>query len=575
MTGFASRSKTLPWLVLLIAVMVAAGSTPAAAAANSANRQHRVQHQTSRNTPDAVSANPKVSRPPTKHCTVSLADHFKSNRSDGTAQQYSGKIAPPKGCPGPWNKIVLNSHTQVSGRQYDRSGQLSIGGVTVWFGTTQEPAGKKPVHFGFSKDITRFAALFTGSQPYSGGYINYTSDVYTGVYDQTVKITFYEADSTHPAADTTDKVLPVPIDDLNPDHPSDVAKLQGLPRNITRAELEVTLKGNGCDEQWFTAVPDSVAKNFPGAQLCRHGAYREAMISVDGQRAGAVGTFPHIYSGGVVPTLWRPVLAINTLNLRPEHLDVTPFAGRLVDGKPHRIGIQLTPIGDTWNVIATLFLRTDHHGSRTSGELTTAHVAKNSQGRTRIIKKNSDSATYDQTARRHDSTAGYLKTSRGRVTTTVHNRRSWHQRGTVAGAGSQQLITQTDDINQRSISKLDGHRIAHHTLSEQYPIKVKSSAADYVNDQNFKLTGQVRMGQQVTRADHTQPSETPSRPSSRHWNWIVDSTGVLARKDGTTSKSDGRAISRYIGTDDRGRPYRHRITANHGKVTSDHENGKR
>ncbi|RNI25344.1 peptide-N4-asparagine amidase [Flexivirga caeni] len=517
---------------------------------------------------DTVSAQPPVSLPDTPHCTVTLADHFMSNAADMSPQTYSGTIAVPVRCKGSWSKVVLSSTTSVSGRQYDRTGELEIGGVPVWFGTTQEPNGDKPTTFSFRKDITEFSSLFRTPQKFSGGITNYMSSVYTGNYDQTVRVTFYMANRRYPAPDVADKVIGVPIADLSPGAPTASATLNGLPRNIIRARLETTLKGNGCDEQWFTAVPDQVAADFPGDGLCASGAYREAMVSVDGTRAGAVGTFPHIYSGGIVPTLWRPVVAIDTLDMRTESLDLTPFAGRLVDGMPHTITFGMNPIGDTWNVRAALFLWTDHHRARISGALTSDTVAAAPVTATTAGKPVNGTVKYGETARRADQLVGYVNTSAGRIVTTVNTSRNWSNSGSVGDAGQVQDITQRDTIVSRSVSRI-GHRVVRRSaLVESYPISVNYSAAQYVNDQNFSLKGTVDMTQRVSSM-----TSDGREQQWRGWDWNVMSYGILARVNGATSEADGHSTTSYAGTDDLGRFYWHRITTDHGQVVSNRQGG--
>lgn len=510
---------------------------------------------------DPVTAQPAVSTPDTRHCTVTLADQFPSNAADGSPQNYSGTLTAPQECQGPWTKVVLSSTTTVSGRQYDRSGTLAIGGVTVWFGTTQEPAGATPTTFGFTKDITDFSSLLKQPQSFTGGYGNYTSSVYTGVYRQTVKITYYMADRTHPAPTVPDTVVAVPVNDLHPGASATAATLSDLPRNITGARLQLTLKGNGCDEQWFTAVPDEVAAKFPGDGLCAASAYREAAVSVDGQRAGAVGTFPHIYSGGIVPTLWRPVLAQNTLDLRPETLDLTPFAGALVDGRPHTVGFSITPLNDNWNVAAVLFLFTDHHRAQTSGKLTRDDVAEAPATAINSSAVTDGAVDYRETAKRSDVISGYVDSSSGRITTTVTTSRTFANAGTVSDDGLIQTVRQSDVLSSRSVSTKHGRPVATSLVAESYPITVNFSAADYKDDQNFSLKGSVDLTQNVS-------SVTTGRgwPAVRGWTWNVDTTGVLSRAAGVTSESDGSSTTSYRGTDDRGRFGTCRIATDHGRV---------
>jgi Peptide N-acetyl-beta-D-glucosaminyl asparaginase amidase A len=556
MTSRRSLLVRLLGVLAAVSMAVLGLALPAAAATSGYIESHAA---------DPVSAAPGVTRPDTPHCTVTLAQDFPSNAADGSPQSFSGTLVPPAACPGPWSKVVLDYTTTVSGRQYDRSGSLQVGGATIWFGTTQEPDGAAPTTFSFSKDLTRFSALFRSPQPYSGGYGNYTSSVYTGVYRQTATLTFYEPDAAYPPPPVPDVVRGVPIGDLNPGTPSRDVTLTDLPRNITRADLEVTLKGNGCDEQWFTAVPDDVAAQFPGDGLCAAGPYREAAFALDGKPAGAVGTFPHIYSGGIVPTLWRPVLAIDTLDLRPENLDLTPFAGTLVDGGSHQLSVSMSPIGDNWNVMATLFLWTDHHAAQTSGALTQDSVAAG-PALSSTCAPASPGVQYTVTAHRNDVIAGYVDSSAGRVYTRDTYLRQFSNSGQVSDHGLVQSIDQTDNVTQSSVSTQDGRTVRSERLVESYPISVDFSAASFVNDQNFTLQGTVDMAQHVT--DLTRDGSGQTR---RGWAWKVDSTGVLARSNGVTSEADGSATTLYAGTDDQGRPYFHRIVADHGQIVSNVE----
>ena len=253
--------------------------------------------------------------------------------------------------------------------------------------------------------------------------------------------------------------------------------------------------------------------------------------------------------------------AIDTLDLRPEHLDLTPFTGRLVDGQQHQISVGINPIGDTWNVAATLFLTTDHRLKQTRGALTTDDVAPAAATATTSTAPSNGAVDYRETATRHDVTAGYVITSEGRVATTVENDRSWSNAGTLSGNGLVQSIQQSDKIQQHSTSSFGAHVVRTSDLSESYPISVDYSAAQYVDNQNFTLSGTVHMGQQVAS------SGTGAIPE--HWNWTVDSYGILSRSGGVTTESDGYSMASYDGTDDLGRPYRHTLTTNHGRVVTD------
>lgn len=84
---------------------------------------------------DPLTAAPSVARPGTRSCQVTLAE---AQFRDFTP--YRGSYAPPTGCGrGDWAEVVLRLDGKVKGRQYDRLGNLSVGGVEILSTSTPNP----------------------------------------------------------------------------------------------------------------------------------------------------------------------------------------------------------------------------------------------------------------------------------------------------------------------------------------------------------------------------------------------------------------------------------------------------
>ncbi|KAM0000415.1 putative peptide-N(4)-(N-acetyl-beta-glucosaminyl)asparagine amidase [Helianthus debilis subsp. tardiflorus] len=87
-----------------------------------------------------------------------------------------------------------------------------------------------------------------------------------------------------------------------------------------------------------------------------HGAYREVLVTIDGKLVGAVVPFPVIFTGGINPLFWEPVVSIGAFNLPSYDIDLTPFLGLLLDDKNHTIGIKVADGISFWLVDANLHL---------------------------------------------------------------------------------------------------------------------------------------------------------------------------------------------------------------------------
>ena len=367
-------------------------------------------------------------------------------------QPYTGTVTPPAQCAGPWAKVVLDWSGSVAGRQYDRLAGVWIGGAEVLRTSTPEP-DDDGITWHVAKDITSFTPLLRGPQPLVVDLGNIVNSTYTGVYHMTLTVTYYTADRHHPAPRAADRIVPL-SGDASPGWYSlppggSASKSVVFPRNLIGARLEVYARGGGCDEQWFDAVPSDLAATSPDF-LCGGGPYREVQVSVDGRPAGLAQPYPVVYSGGIVPTLWRPIPAVDQFLTLPYDIDLTPFAGELVDGQPHTV--TLTPYGaaDGWTVDGSLFLDHGSPRTQTSGALTSDTLTAD-PGVSTTERPGAAGATDVHVAMARDwHTEGYLNTSRGRITTRVEQHVAYSNDDTVIDGGNHQIVAQRDAGTTRS-----------------------------------------------------------------------------------------------------------------------------
>ncbi|WAZ19913.1 peptide-N4-asparagine amidase A [Streptomyces cinnabarinus] len=343
-----------------------------------------------------VTAAPPVTVPDTGSCEVTLAE---AQFRDFTP--YRGTYTPPDGCGDRWSKVVLRLDGKVKGRQYDRLGHVSVGGVEIFRTSTPQPS-PDGIEWSVEKDVTRYSDTLRDRGAVEMLIGNVVDDTYTGIIDVKVTLTFY----TGRPASTPDQVLPLTDGTLT------------TPRNSERvvAEVYATGSGGGCEEYWYLTVPDSA----PYSCRATDGPNREVRIKVDGQLAGVAAPFPHVWTGGWSnPFLWYVVPGPRAFDVRPIEYDLTPFAGLLNDGRPHDIEVSVAGLPEGrpgWSAPVNILVWQDEGRAHVTGALT----AHRDQGLANSSTYTPGSEHRLDTESAHALTvAGYVETSHGRVSTTV------------------------------------------------------------------------------------------------------------------------------------------------------------
>ena len=184
-----------------------------------------------------------------------------------------------------------------------------------------------------------------------------------GIFNTTLEVTFFQAPGG--LSSNADKIIPISRRvGLNESQPSvfntaDVnatAIITDFPRNARKAIFTIQSCGQIDEEFWWSNLPSSTALSFnaTGNPSGNFSAYREIQLFIDGQLAGIQAPFPIIFTGGLNPSFWSPIVGIDVFDEKEAEIDISPFLPVLCDGNPHNFTLRVVGLDDDGNNSATL-----------------------------------------------------------------------------------------------------------------------------------------------------------------------------------------------------------------------------
>lgn len=240
--------------------------------------------------------------------------------------------------------------------------------------STAEPTADGIVWI-YIKDMSPYNALWSEPQKLIFDLGNQITDIYTGSYTATLTVTFSQSGNVK----TADVIMPISGRKSDSNSPSaftvpkdNTTVHYKIPSSASRAVISISACGQSTEEFWWSNVFSSDTETFSGT-LGGHSPFREVQLYIDGVLAGVVWPFPIIFTGGVTPGFWRPIVGIDAFDLRQPEIDISPFLPLITDGQDHSfeirvVGLDLSSdgsatlsntVGSNWVVTGNIFLYLD------------------------------------------------------------------------------------------------------------------------------------------------------------------------------------------------------------------------
>ncbi|KAF1849583.1 uncharacterized protein K460DRAFT_261 [Cucurbitaria berberidis CBS 394.84] len=420
---------------------------------------------------------------PTGGCQQTLMVH---TFAASYGQPFIGTYSPPD-CE--FNRITFNLIVTSAGRQFDRLALMFFDDTEIFRTSTAEPT-RDGIIWTYNKDMSSYLSMFKKPQKIVFDLGNLMDDTYTGSWNTTLAATFFTAEDTIEPADV---VIPVSARRSAENAPSGFVVPGSkavndlvLPRNAKKAVFSISACGQAAEEFWWSNVLTSDTQVFGNhTTLYGHSPFRELQLVIDGYLAGVSWPFPVIFTGGIVPGFWRPIVGIDAFDLREDEIDITPFIPLLSDNQSHTFEIQVAGIDDdgrgneyittniesNWIVTGKVFVWLDSNISSTTGTLPsvsasvpTIHLHSATQ---HTVNGTVASLDYSIEVSRNLYIESTLHTSAGTKNVSWKQDLTFSNSGTLSNKGNDQIMRQTTTGSHLSSSG--------YSRTYEYPLWVISS----------------------------------------------------------------------------------------------------
>ncbi|CAG8898377.1 unnamed protein product [Penicillium egyptiacum] len=298
---------------------------------------------------------------------------------------YVGDYEPPN-CD--FDTVRINLTVTSRGKQFDRLALMYLGDNEVFRTSTAEPTANGIV-WTYVKEMSQYNSLWKSPQKLIFDLGNIINDVYTGSFNATLTAHFSEGQNVK----TADMVFPISAKKSASNSSSafqlptdNTTVMYVIPAAASRAIVSISACGQSEEEFWWSNVFSEDTRDFESTVggLYGYTPFREVQLYIDGILAGLVWPFPIIFTGGVAPGFWRPVVGTDAFDLRQPEIDISPFLPMVQDGKQHSFEIRVTglnasadgsatfadTVGSYWVVTGNIFIYIDGNRSDSTATVT-------------------------------------------------------------------------------------------------------------------------------------------------------------------------------------------------------------
>lgn len=339
--------------------------------------------------------------------------------------------------------------------------------------------------------MQQYDALWKTNQKLIFDLGNLVDSTYTGIYNTTLTATFFTVPDS-PL--TADEILPISAM-RSAQNQGSVFRVPGqnasvsytLSQNVKRAVVSLQACGQATEEFWYTNAFASEENTFAATTGALYGGspWREVQLLIDGQLAGVSWPFPIIFTGGIVPGFWRPIVGIDAFDLREHEIDITPFLPLLLDGNAHNFEIRVASLSDDgsghasvvetpgsyWLVSGKIFIFLDITGHVTTGSKPIISSPPPSFALSSSVTQNAagenETLTYSLSATRQLSIKSTIHTSSGPQIASWVQDLTYENYNALTAQGLTQTTTQSTNGSDHSFSG--------YVNTYGYPLSVTSS----------------------------------------------------------------------------------------------------